>query len=80
MQSNIMYNWSLCNSAHHFDNDWQMKNYVLQTHILNDAHTEANLDTVLKEACEEWNIYSKKPALVADNTSNMSVAGVEANL
>lgn len=57
-----------------------MKIYVLQTHILNDAHTEANLGTVLKEACEEWNIDDKKPALVTDYTSNMSAAGVEANL
>ncbi|XP_049930768.1 E3 SUMO-protein ligase ZBED1-like [Epinephelus moara] len=79
--------WTSCTTqayvtvtCHHIDNDWQMKNYVLQTQILNDAHTGVNLGTVLKEACEEWNINDKNPALVTDHASNMSVAGVEASL
>lgn len=67
-------------TCHHIDTDWQMKNYVLQKHILNDSHTGANLGTVLKEACEEWNIGNKKPTLVTDNASNLSVAGAEASL
>lgn len=79
--------WTSCTTesyvtvtCHHIDNDWQMKNYVLQTRVLNDAHTGVNLGTVLTEACEEWNIGDKKPALVTDNASNMIVAGVEANM
>ncbi|KAL6479271.1 hypothetical protein MHYP_G00127040 [Metynnis hypsauchen] len=57
-----------------------MKNYVLQTRILNDTHTGVHIGTVLREACEEWNIQDKKPALVTDNASNMSIAGKEASL
>ncbi|XP_074518369.1 E3 SUMO-protein ligase ZBED1-like [Halichoeres trimaculatus] len=79
--------WTSCTTqafltvtCHHIDAEWQMRSYVLQTRILNDAHTGANLGKVLDDACEEWNIRDKNPALVTDNASNMSVAGVEASL
>uniref|UniRef100_A0A8B9HG88 BED-type domain-containing protein n=1 Tax=Astyanax mexicanus TaxID=7994 RepID=A0A8B9HG88_ASTMX len=67
-------------TCHFINTEWQMKDYVLQTRILNDTHTGVNIGTVLKEACEEWNIQEKKTALVTDNASNMSIAGKEASL
>ncbi|XP_039520337.1 E3 SUMO-protein ligase ZBED1-like [Pimephales promelas] len=79
--------WTSCTTegyvtltCHYIDTDWQMKNYVLQTRVLNDSHTGVNLGKVLREACEEWNILDKNPALVTDNASNMAIAGAEANL
>ncbi|KAK0143586.1 Zinc finger BED domain-containing protein 1 [Merluccius polli] len=65
-------------TSHHIDSDWNIKNYVLQTRVLNEAHTWKNIRCVLKEACIEWEIKDKNPALVTDNASNMTV--VEANL
>jgi hypothetical protein len=79
--------WTSCTTeayvtvtSHHIDADWQMKNFVLQTRVLNDSRTGANLASVLREACEEWNIPDKNPALVTDNASNMTVAGAEAKM
>ena len=79
--------WTSCTTevyvtvtSHHIDADWQMKNFVLQTRVLNDSHTGANLAAVLREACEEWNIRDRNPALVTDNASNMTVAGAEAKM
>ncbi len=79
--------WTSCTTeayvtvtCHHIDTYWQMKNHVLQTRVLNDSHTRVNLGEVLREACEEWRIRDKKPALVTDNASNMAIAGEEANL
>jgi len=37
-------------ARHQIDTDRKMKNYILQTCILNDTHTGINLGSVLKEA------------------------------
>ncbi|KAK0144032.1 putative RNA-binding protein 46 [Merluccius polli] len=62
-------------TSHHIDSDWNMKNYVLQTRVLNEAHTGKNIGSVHRVGDKD-----KNPALVTDNASNMTVAGVEANL
>lgn len=79
--------WTSCSTqayvtitSHHIAPDWTMQNYVLQTRILNDAHTGKNIGRVLSDACSEWDITEKTPALVSDNARNMTVAGVEAGL
>lgn len=79
--------WTSCTTeayvtvtCHFINSDWEMKNYVLQTRIWNDSHTGGNIEAVLKEACEEWNMHNKKPALVSNNAANISIAKQEANL
>ncbi|KAM9783585.1 E3 SUMO-protein ligase ZBED1-like isoform X3 [Syngnathus typhle] len=67
-------------TCHYIDTAWTLKNYVLQTRVLSDSHTGPNLASVLNEACEEWHIADKNPALVTDNARNMTVAGIEAHL
>lgn len=52
-----------------------MHSFVLQTRILNEAHTGKNIGELLREACCEWKIADKSPALVTDNARNMIVAG-----
>ncbi|XP_045074059.1 E3 SUMO-protein ligase ZBED1-like [Coregonus clupeaformis] len=77
--------WTSCSNqgyvtitSHHIDPEWKMKTFVLLTRVLNEAHTGKNIGTLLREACMEWKIYDKNPAIVTDNARNMIVAGAEA--
>lgn len=77
--------WTSCSTqgyvtitSHHIDREWNMKSFVLQTRVLNEAHTGKNIGALLRDACSEWSISDKNPALVTDNARNMLVAGVEA--
>lgn len=67
-------------TAHHISQKWELKSHVLQTRVFNESHTGKNIGALLKEACVEWNIADKDPALVTDNAANMLVAGREAGL
>ncbi|XP_039607958.1 E3 SUMO-protein ligase ZBED1-like [Polypterus senegalus] len=67
-------------TCHFIDSDWCLKNYVLQTRALNEAHSDKNLGALLKETCIEWGIGGKKTALVTDDASNASLAGIEADI
>lgn len=67
-------------TAHHIDNDWNMKNHVLQTRAFNEAHTGQNLSAFLCDVCCEWKLSDKKPALVTDNARNMLLAGASAEM
>ncbi|KAL6491014.1 hypothetical protein MHYP_G00013590 [Metynnis hypsauchen] len=67
-------------TSHHIDNEWNMKNYVLQTRIYNEAHTGQNLSVFLRDVCCEWKLEDKKPALVTDNARNMLLAGAGADM
>ncbi len=40
-------------------------------------HKRGNVGALLRGACADWNIARKKPALVADNARNTTVAGME---
>jgi len=79
--------WTSCSTeayititSHHITTDWKMQNFVLQTRVLNEAHTGKNIAAVLIDACAEWEIGDKNPALVTDNASNMTTAGLEAKM
>ena len=68
-------------SAHFIDSDWQMKDYVLQTRPLHDAHTGKNIAEVLTAAVSDWGLSRPtdlKP-LVTDNASNVVLAAREGN-
>lgn len=65
-------------TSHHIDPEWKMKTFVLQTRVLNEAHTGKNIGALLREACMEWNISDKNPAIITDNARNMLVACAEA--
>lgn len=67
-------------TAHHISQDWELRNHVLQTRVFNDSHTGRNIGALLKEACADWNILDKDPALVTDNARNMIVAALEAEM
>ncbi|XP_058249716.1 E3 SUMO-protein ligase ZBED1-like [Hemibagrus wyckioides] len=62
-------------TAHFISMNWQMQSFVLQTRILNKAHTSSNIGELLRDACSEWTIADKSPALVTDNARNMIGAG-----
>ncbi len=66
-------------TCHQIDQGSQKKNDVLQIHVLNDAHTGANVRTVLKEAHEELKIGDKTICTCTDNARNMPITRVEAN-
>lgn len=65
-------------TSHFIDSRWEMKNFVLQTRVLHEAHTGINIGNLLRDACTEWKIADKSPALVTDNARNMIVAGQKA--
>ncbi|XP_029913137.1 zinc finger BED domain-containing protein 1-like [Myripristis murdjan] len=67
-------------TAHHISPDWELRSHVLQTRVFNESHTGKNIGALLKEACTDWNIAHKEPALVTDNARNMIAAGVEAEM
>lgn len=55
--------------------NWEMQSFVLQKRILNEDHTGKNIGQLLCDACSEWTIADKSPALVTDNARNMIAAG-----
>ena len=63
-------------TAHFINDNWEMKNYVLQTRPMHESHTGANIAEVIKEAVQEWNIPQENDCipLVSDNASNMDNA------
>ncbi|XP_048859191.1 E3 SUMO-protein ligase ZBED1-like [Brienomyrus brachyistius] len=69
-------------TAHVLSSEWEMKSYVLQTRLLSESHTGANIAEVLKSAVNEWELdkISTNIAAVTDNASNMRVAVNEAKL
>lgn len=54
-------------TCHFIDNDWQLKNYVLQTRVMEETHSGHNIAEVLRGACEEWGISDKTPALILES-------------
>ena len=54
-------------TVHYVTPDWELTSHVLQTRVFNESHTGKNIGVLLKEACLEWNIDDKDPALVTDN-------------
>ena len=47
---------------------------MLKTRAMHESHTGSNIADVLKRAIEEWGTQDKDPAIVTDNTSNMTIA------
>ncbi|XP_015801943.2 E3 SUMO-protein ligase ZBED1-like [Nothobranchius furzeri] len=67
-------------TAQHIAPDWELHVYVLQTRAFKGSHTGKNVGALLKQACVDWKILDKEPALVTDNATNMVLAGVEAEM
>lgn len=67
-------------TVHHISPGWELRSHVLQTRVFNESHTGRNIGALLTEACIDWNIAHKEPALVTDNARNMIAAGVEAGM
>jgi len=61
-------------TAHMISSDWEMKNYVLETKIMEESHTGVNIATRLGEVADAYGIPAeKRVAVVSDNASNMVV-------
>ena len=58
----------------HFIHEWELQSYVLQTRVMSESHTGANMAEVIRNATVEWKLTGKDPAVVTDNASNMTVA------
>ena len=56
-------------TAHFIDTDWRMKDYVLQTRPLHEAHTRKNIAEVLTAAISDWRL-----SLVTNNANNVVLA------
>ena len=62
----------------HFIHKWELQSYILQTRVMSESHTGANMAEVIRNATVEWKLTGKDPAVVTDHASNMTV-GVELN-
>lgn len=60
-------------------NDWELVSYVLQTRVMSESHTGANVAELLIKVAEEWQNTDKDFALVTDNASNMVIAAQVGN-
>lgn len=58
----------------HFVHEWELHSYVLQTRVMSESHTGANMAEVIRKATVEWKLTGKDPAVVTDNASNMTLA------
>ncbi|XP_073701142.1 E3 SUMO-protein ligase ZBED1-like [Garra rufa] len=67
-------------TAHHIDDQWNLKSHVLQTRAMRDSHTGEHIAALLTEAVTEWGLNGKDPVVVTDNASNMTVAARLAGL
>lgn len=61
-------------TAHFINKEWELKSYVLQTRAMSGSHTGVNIAEVLQKVVHEWKLVNKKPVVITDNASNMSVA------
>lgn len=58
----------------HLIENWQMREFVLETHTFHGQHTADNISLALKRITEEWGITDKVVAVVTDNGANMVAA------
>lgn len=58
----------------HLIENWQMREFVLETHSFHGQHTADNISSALKQITEEWGITEKVVAVVTDNGANMVAA------
>ena len=68
-------------TAHFLNKNWELRNHVLCTKMIPEAHTGLNLGNSLASLIEEWNL--RRPSgipVVTDNASNMDIAVSTAKL
>lgn len=58
----------------HVIENWQMREFVLETHVFHGQHTADNISLELRQITEEWGITEKVVAVVTDNAANMVAA------
>ena len=69
-------------TAHYLNEDWEMKNHVLQTLPIYEAHTSDNLSDVLTNAAVEWKLErpNTKIPVTTDNAKNVVNATMRAGM
>lgn len=58
----------------HVIENWQTKDFVLETLIFHGQHTADNISSELKRITDEWGLTDKVMAVVTDNRANMVAA------
>ncbi|ROL48291.1 Zinc finger BED domain-containing protein 1 [Anabarilius grahami] len=67
-------------TCHYISPQWELVSHVLQTRVMFENHTGANIADLLNDVMHEWGIKDKDPVLVTDSASNMAVAAELAKL
>ncbi|XP_046562724.1 zinc finger BED domain-containing protein 4-like [Haliotis rubra] len=63
-------------TAHFIDEEWELKNKVLQTRQMFDSHTGVNIADVLKQAIDDWELkrpHGQQP-ITSDSAANVCLA------
>ncbi|CAJ0855644.1 2981_t:CDS:2, partial [Entrophospora sp. SA101] len=58
-------------TVHYIDNNWNMRNFVLDIIQIQEQHTGINIANKILDIIEEFNLCTKTLAITSDNASNM---------
>ncbi len=61
-------------TAHFIADDWQLVSRLLQTRVMNENHTAANINELFQAVAQEWQLTTTKLVIVTDNAANMIAA------
>ncbi|XP_050725201.1 E3 SUMO-protein ligase ZBED1-like [Eriocheir sinensis] len=61
-------------TAHFISPEWKLKSVVLETLMMQEAHTAADIAKELTTICNNWNILNKVCSVVTDNVANVTLA------
>jgi hypothetical protein len=62
-------------SIHYIDNNWNLKNFLLDIISFTTRHTGINIANEIKSVLTEFNLLEKTLALTTDNEAAMVVCG-----
>lgn len=61
-------------TTHYITDDWQLQSHVLQTRVMYESHTAANVNAMFHSVTDEWKLMIADLVIVTDNAANMLAA------
>lgn len=60
-------------TCHYIDNDWQVRDYVLQTCVLSECYSGSEIASLLWQISQEWDLQDIFSAVVTDNNTCINI-------
>uniref|UniRef100_A0A672FGU6 BED-type domain-containing protein n=1 Tax=Salarias fasciatus TaxID=181472 RepID=A0A672FGU6_SALFA len=61
-------------TVHYISDTWLLESRVLQTRVMHESHTAANVNAMFHSVANEWNLTVSELVIVTDNDANMLAA------